>query len=108
MRICPVCKAKKSERSFYKTTKIRACKACHRIKVENSDKARREPSFTGDPDGKGEQHYPDGGQFIGHFKRGKRHGPGTYTFADGRQESGTWINGQIEITREDVKQYANS
>ena len=36
-----------------------------------------------------------GEKYVGEFKDGKRHGQGTYTYADGRVEEGIWENNEF-------------
>ena len=35
-------------------------------------------------------------KYVGEFKDYKFHGQGTYTFLDGTQNSGTWLNGVLD------------
>ena len=37
----------------------------------------------------------DGSKYVGEFKDGKRHGQGTFTWADGRVEKGIWKNDEL-------------
>jgi len=38
--------------------------------------------------------YDNGAQYVGHMKNGKRHGEGTYTWADGAKYVGAWKGGK--------------
>ncbi|MDB4089815.1 hypothetical protein N9540_00945 [Gammaproteobacteria bacterium] len=40
--------------------------------------------------------YPDGENYVGEFKDGKRHGQGTYTYANGEVVKGLWENGKFK------------
>jgi len=44
----------------------------------------------------GEIKYPDGEKYIGGWKNDKPHGKGTYTFANGSKQVGTFKNGLLE------------
>jgi len=35
-----------------------------------------------------------GDKYVGEYKNGKMHGLGTFTFSDGRKNSGQWKNGE--------------
>ena len=37
-----------------------------------------------------------GDKYVGEFKDGRRHGQGTYTFANGTTERGIWKNNELE------------
>ncbi|CAF1469676.1 unnamed protein product, partial [Adineta ricciae] len=41
-----------------------------------------------------ERTYSDNSRYRGHFKGGKRHGTGTYEYANGEKYQGEWINDQ--------------
>jgi hypothetical protein len=36
-----------------------------------------------------------GHKYVGEYRNGKRHGQGTYTWADGRVEKGKWRDGEF-------------
>ena len=40
--------------------------------------------------------YADGDKYVGEFKDDKRHGHGTYTYADGEVLKGLWENGEFK------------
>ncbi len=50
------------------------------------------------------------GEYDGEYKNGKRHGQGTYTWADGRIKRGEWKNGELvkETTPEEENTIAEA
>ena len=40
--------------------------------------------------GQGTYTYADGRKYVGEWKENKKHGQGTYTYADGRKDAGEW------------------
>eukprot|EP00092_Neocalanus_flemingeri_P076358 GFUD01094703.1.p1 GENE.GFUD01094703.1~~GFUD01094703.1.p1 ORF type:complete len:135 (-),score=33.53 GFUD01094703.1:129-533(-) len=57
-------------------------------------------NYTGDailvPEGEGTMRYSDGGEYIGHWRGGKRDGQGCFEWADGRKYIGNWKQDVIE------------
>ena len=45
--------------------------------------------------GYGTATYANGDKYVGEYKDDKRHGQGTFTFADGTVEKGIWENGEL-------------
>ena len=39
----------------------------------------------------------DGSKFVGKYRHGKRHGPGTYTFLNGEGFKGVWENDELKV-----------
>ena len=44
-----------------------------------------------------------GDKYVGGCRDGKRHGQGTYTFADGTVRDGTWKDGEFEYAKTPTK-----
>ena len=40
--------------------------------------------------------WPSGNKYVGEWKDGKKHGQGTYTYADGTIEKGLWENDEFK------------
>ena len=40
--------------------------------------------------------FPDGSTYEGEWTNGFMNGEGTFTWSDGKQKSGTWINGKLQ------------
>ena len=49
----------------------------------------------------------DGGKYVGQFKDRKRHGQGTYTYADGRVEEGIWKENTFQYAQKVTPPEAN-
>ena len=47
----------------------------------------------------GTQTFPNGDKYVGEFSNGKRHGQGTYTFANGRVQEGIWKNNKFQYAQ---------
>ena len=45
--------------------------------------------------GQGTYTWADGGKYVGEFKHGKIYGKGTYTYADGRIQEGIWKDDEL-------------
>ena len=45
--------------------------------------------------GQGTYTYANGDEYVGQWKDGSKHGQGTYTFADGRVKEGIWENNKF-------------
>ena len=58
--------------------------------------------YTGERNSDGKRHgtgtytYADGATYSGAWKDGKRHGQGTKTYADGAMYTGEWKDGELE------------
>ena len=50
--------------------------------------------------GMGTETYADGDKYVGEHRNNKRHGQGTYTFANGRVMEGIWKNGEFQYAPE--------
>ncbi len=99
-RICSRCKKEKLSTQFYDDDrKTTMCKSCRKEDVNTRYAKRKKVSLIGDPNGEGRLDFPDGAVYIGKLKNSKRHGDGTYFFADGRQINGIWKNGILEVDK---------
>lgn len=47
-------------------------------------------------DGRGVEMWVDGSKYEGHYKEGKKHGDGKYTWSDLSQYTGIWVENRYE------------
>ena len=40
--------------------------------------------------------FPDGSTYEGEWAKGFMNGKGTFTWSDGKEKTGTWINGKLQ------------
>ena len=67
------------------------CESVYKIFGENAKKMLKESN--GNVDAKT---FQDGSTYEGEWSKGFMNGQGTFTWADGKQKTGTWINGKLQ------------